>query len=80
VVGTRPAGIAGALSGTRIRRTSSAAPRLAAGDIAVTTLPRPVRAASPSGVGPATAIATAIAAASLGVKFSGGRVIAVSSE
>jgi ApbE superfamily uncharacterized protein (UPF0280 family) len=57
-----------------ILASRSAAPLRPVADIAATTLCRAVRAASSKGMGPLRAIASAIAAASLGVKFNGGRV------
>jgi hypothetical protein len=57
-----------------IRASSSAAPLRPVADIAATTLCRAVRAASSKGMGPPRAMASAIAAASLAVKFNGGRV------
>jgi hypothetical protein len=47
--------------------------------MAPTTFRNPLRAASPNGVAPPMASATASAATSLAVKFSGGRLIVVSS-
>jgi hypothetical protein len=49
-------------------------PLRAVADIAATTLCRAVRAAPAKGVGPLRAMASAIAAALLAVKFNGGRV------
>jgi hypothetical protein len=57
-----------------IRASRSAAPLRPLADIAATTLCRAVRAAPSKGMGSLRAIANAIAAASLGVKFNGGRV------
>src|SRR5215211_4650629 len=57
-----------------MRASRSAAPVRPVADIAATTLCRAVRAAPSNGMGPLRAIAKAIAAASLGLKFSGGRV------
>jgi len=57
-----------------IRASRSAALLRPLADIAATTLCRAVRAAPSNGIGPLRAIASAIAAASLAVKFNGGRV------
>jgi hypothetical protein len=57
-----------------MRASRSAAPLRPLADMAVATLCRAVRAASSKGMGPLRAMASAIAAASAGVKFNGGRV------
>ena len=63
-----------------MRATSSRAPSRFAADIAATSLRSAERAASPNGMGPLAASATAIAVASSALKFSGGRLMDGSTE